>query len=227
MTAQVPVVEATPTTSMIKTLGIVATVCGLIIVGAYQGTYSAVAANKKIAIERAVFKVIPGSKNISEFYAMPNGIAPAAGETPPGAVKFYAAYDANDRLTGVAAEAGAKGYADVVRILYGYSQDCRCIIGIGVVSMRETPGIGDKILTDRQFLANFTALDVKLNADLSALANAVKTVKHGTKSHAWEVEAISGATVTSKAVGKGINDSAQLLLPKLVPQIEKLRSRQS
>ncbi len=62
---------------------------------------------------------------------------------------------------------------------------------------------------------------------MSALANAVKTVKHGTKNHPWEVDAISGATVTSKAVGKGINDSAQALLPKLVPHIDKLRSGQS
>lgn len=227
MSAQDLAPLATPTTSMIKTLGIVATVCGLIIVGAYQGTYSAVAANKKIAIERAVFKVIPGATSIAEFYALPNAIAPAAGEAPPGAVKFYAAYGAEGKLAGIAAEAGAKGYADVVRILYGYAPDCKCIIGIGVVSMRETPGIGDKILTDRNFLANFTALDVQLNAELSALANAVKTVKHGTKNHPWEVEAISGATVTSKAVGKGIHDSAQALLPKLVPQIDKLRSGQS
>lgn len=112
-----------------------------------------------------------------------------------------------------------------MRILYGYSAQCKCIVGIGVVAMRETPGIGDKILTDKEFLANFTALDVSLNKDLNALANAVKVVKHGTKTHAWEIDAISGATVTSKAVGKGINNSAQALLPKLVPHIEKLRSK--
>ncbi len=67
--------------------------------------------------------------------------------------------------------------------------------------MRETPGIGDKILTDKDFLANFNALDVQLNADLTALANEVKTVKHGTKTEPWQVDAISGATITSRAVG--------------------------
>jgi hypothetical protein len=73
--------------------------------------------------------------------------------------------------------------------------------------MRETPGIGDKIVTDKAFLANFAALDVKLKADLSALANEVKAVKHGTKTKAWQVDAIAGATVTSRAVGKAINDA--------------------
>jgi electron transport complex protein RnfG len=220
--------ELTPTTAIVRTLGIVATVCGLIIVGAYQGTYSAVAANRKIVLERSVFKVLPGSESIVEYYATPQGVQPAgSGEAPPGAIKVYAAYGAQGKLNGVAAEAAAKGYADTVRILYGYSPNCNCIVGIGVVSMRETPGIGDKIITDKEFLTNFTALDVRLSQDMSALANGVKTVKHGTKNNPWEIEAISGATVTSKAVGKGINDSAQALLPKLVPQIEKIRSKAS
>jgi electron transport complex protein RnfG len=220
--------ELTPTTSIVKTLGIVATLCGLIIVGAYQGTYSAVAANRKIVLERSVFKVLPGSESIVEYYATSQGVQQAAGgETPAGAIRFYAAYGSGGKLKGIAAEGAAKGYADVVRILYGYSPNCDCIVGMGVVAMRETPGIGDKIVTDKEFLANFAALDVRLKQDLSALANEVKTVKHGTKNNPWEVEAITGATVTSKAVGKGINDSAQALLPKLVPHIEKLGSKTS
>jgi len=114
-----------------------------------------------------------------------------------------------------------------VRILYGYAPDCQCITGFGLVASKETPGIGDKIVTDQAFLANFEALDVKLNAELSALANEVKAVKHGTKSNPWQIDAIAGATVTSRAVGKAINDSAQLLLPKLLPQIEQLRKKES
>jgi Na+-translocating ferredoxin:NAD+ oxidoreductase subunit G len=52
-------------------------------------------------------------------------------------------------------------------------------------------------------------------------------VKHGSKQHAWEIDAISGATVTSRAVAKGINDSAAELLPLLLPHIEKLKGEKS
>ncbi len=220
-----PPSQATPTASMIKTLGVVATVCGLIVVSAYQGTYEAVAANKRLALERAVFKVLPAAKSIAEFQARPGGgIAPAgAGELMAGATKFYAAYDGAGALVGVAAEGGAKGYADTVRILFGYSPGCQCVVGVGVVAMRETPGIGDKILTDKSFLANFRALDVKLNAELTALANEVKAVKHGSKTHPWQLDAIAGATITSRAVGKAINDAAQALLPQLVPNLDQLQ----
>ncbi len=218
---------ATPASSLIRTLGLVSTVCGLIIVGAYQGTYDAAAANRRLALERTVFKVIPAAKSMAEWQATPQGIKPAGGEAVVGAVKFYAAYDAEGKLAGIAAEGAAKGYADTVRILYGYSPACQCITGFGLVASKETPGIGDKIVTDKEFLANFAALDVRLNAELSALANEVKAVKHGTKANPWQVDAIAGATVTSRAVGKAINDSAQQLLPKLVPELEKLGKKAS
>jgi Na+-translocating ferredoxin:NAD+ oxidoreductase subunit G len=219
--------QSTPTTAMIRTLGLVSAICGLIIVGAYQSTFDAVAANKRIATERAVFKVIPAAKSIAEFVALPAGGVQkvGAGETPAGAVKFFAAYDGSGQLAGIAAEGGAKGYADTVRIMFGYSPTCQCIVGIGVVAMRETPGIGDKILVDKDFLANFAALDARLSAGLNALAHEVKTVKHGTKTNPWQIDAIAGATITSRAVGKAINDTAQVLLPKVVPQLDQLKAK--
>jgi electron transport complex protein RnfG len=219
---------ASPTVGMVLTLGLVSAICGLIIVSAYMGSFDAVAANKRIATERAVFKVIPTAKSIAEYVALPGGGIEAkvgAGDTAPGAVKFFAAYDEGGKLAGIAAEGSAKGYADSVRIMFGYSPPCQCVIGIGVVSMRETPGIGDKILTDKAFLANFTSLDTKLASDLGKLANDVKTVKHGTKTNPWQIDAIAGATITSRAVGKSINDAAQALLPRLVPNLDKLRSK--
>ena len=218
--------EFTSAFSMIRALGLIATICGIIIVGVYQGTLSAVTANKKLALERQVFKVLPGAKHVVEYFAAAGGITPAAGlATPPDAVRFYAVYGADGKLGGIAAEASSAGYADQVRVLYGYDAAKQAIVGIGVVSMRETPGIGDKILTDEAFLKNFQALDVHLSADMQALANAVKTVKHGSKTHPWEIDAISGATVTSKAVGRGITQSAQALLPKLVPHLDQLRKQ--
>ena len=214
---------STPSAAMIRTLGLVATICGVLIVTAYEGTLDAVNANKKIALERAVFKVIPGAAKVDEYVATAAGIQPAGATVPEGAVKFYAAYDQGGALKGIAAEGAAKGYADTVRVMYAYDPARQAITGLGVVSMRETPGIGDKIYTDQAFLRNFEALDAKLAADLKGLANAIKVVKHGTKQNPWEIDAISGATVTSKAVGRGINESAQRLLPLLVPNLDKLK----
>lgn len=212
--------------ALVRTLGIVSTVCGVIIVTAYQGTLPAVTENKRVALERAVFKLVPGATSVVEYHASAAGVAPApGGAMPAGAVRFYAGYDAQGRLKGITAEGAARGYADQVRVLWAYDPEARSVVGFSVVQMRETPGIGDRILEDPAFLANFRTLDVRLGPAGRALANPVITVKHGTKSKPWEIDAISGATITSKAVGKGINDSAGVLLPRLVPSLEAIRKK--
>jgi len=215
--------DVTPGGKMIATMVLVSSICGVLIVGAFEGTQDAIAENKRITLERAVFKVLPGAASVKEYVATPAGIQQLSGAMPEGGVKFYVAYDQAGALKGIAAEAAGKGYADTVRVLYGYDPQRQAIIGIGVVSMRETPGIGDKIITDQAFLKNFEALDVRVNAEMTALANAVKVVKHGTKTDPWQIDAIAGATVTSKAVGRGINESAQKLMPLLVPHIKELQ----
>jgi electron transport complex protein RnfG len=227
MNSQAILPPTTPAVAMIRTLGLIAAICGLIIVAAYQGTYDAVQENKRIAVERAVFKVIPAAKSIVEYAALPTGAVEkigASGTVPAGALKFYAGYDDGGGLAGIAAEGAAKGYADNVRILFAYDLATSSIPGFSVVAMRETPGIGDKILVDKEFLANFP-LEAKVSADLKALANAIVTVKHGSKTKPWEIDAISGATITSRAVGKAINDAAQVLLPRVAPNLDKLKEK--
>ncbi|HID07807.1 MAG TPA: FMN-binding protein, partial [Armatimonadetes bacterium] len=71
--------------------------------------------------------------------------------------------------------------------------------------MAETPGLGDKIITDKKFQKNFEALDAKLNKNGTALANAIVTVKAGSKKHDWQIDAISGATISSRAIGKALD----------------------
>ncbi len=218
---------STPTVGMIRTLGLVAALCGLIIVSAYQGTYDAVQENKRIAVERAVFKVIPVATSIVEYLAPGSG-APqkvgTGGTAPAGSIKFYAGYDKDGHLAGIAAEGAAKGYADTVRILFAWDPAQATITGFGVVSSRETPGIGDKIVVDKDFLANFP-LAAPLSDDRMVLAHEIRTVKHGTKTQPWEIDAIAGATITSRAVGKAINEAAQALVPRLVPHLDALKEK--
>ncbi|GAB5604001.1 FMN-binding protein [Sideroxyarcus sp. TK5] len=208
---------------MVRTLMLVTALCGGLIVAVWQWTQPAIAANKKVVLERSVRALIPNAAEIVEYDASSQGIMPAKGDPAAGAVRFYAAYDKDGKLEAIAAEGAARGYSDTVRVLYGYRHACECIFGIQVTQMRETPGIGDKIITDPAFLKNFERLDVSLTPDMKSLFNTVKTVKHGSKQFGWEIDAIAGATITSKAVGRGINDSAQRLLPLLLPHLEAVK----
>lgn len=220
---EAPAREGGSSLAMIRALGVIATISGVLVVLVYQFTQPMIAENKRRAIERAVFRVIPGAVERRDFVVTDSGLEP--GQQASG-VQIYAGYDSQGELKGIATEAAARGYQDVIRILYGYDPACECITGISILQSTETPGLGDKIGTDPDFLANFDALDASLNESRSALRNAIVTVKHGTKTDPWQIDAISGATISAKAIGKMLNDNAQSLLPRLAPHTSKLKVTQ-
>jgi electron transport complex protein RnfG len=193
---------------------------GLLVVLVYQFTKPIIAENQRIAIEKAVFRVVPGAARRVDF------ILGEAGVSAPGAEgvgeKVYAAFDEAGRLQGIALETGAQGYQDIVKLLYGYDPACACIRGIKILKMTETPGLGDKIAFDPLFLKNFEALDARLNAAGDALAHPIVAVKAGRKQHAWEIDAISGATISSVAVARALDRSMQRMAPLIQRHLDDL-----
>lgn len=211
---------------MIGVLGIVALVSGLLVVTAYELTLPQIEENKRIAVARAIAAVYPSAASQRVYLVTPERLAPSGEAIPQGQV-VYAVFDSAGKFLGVAAEAAARGYQDVVRLLYAYSPGCQCITGIHVLRNNDTPGIGDKIAKDRKFLENFRALDARPAPDLRSLANPIVTVRHGTKTEAWQIDAISGATITSKAVGKALNDSAQTVVPRVTAELQAIARAES
>jgi electron transport complex protein RnfG len=233
------VLKYTTSLAMIMTLGGVAMLSGLLVVLTWQLTLESINENQRVMIEKAIFKVIPGAQQRQSYTLSDKGLESGLqskgqqknasqnnGSQKKGSqnkgLKIYAAYDIEGQLKGIAAEAAAQGYAGMVRLLYGYDPQCECIRGFSIIKMAETPGLGDKILTDKNFLANFKALDARLNSEKTGLENSILTVKHGSKKNPWEIDAISGATITSKAIGKAIHQSAEQLLPRLQPFLKQL-----
>ena len=216
-------ISTTPTTSMLRTLGLVATISGFLVVLSYRITLPMIEHNKQMAIERALYKVIPGAVSRKDFIIVDDSIR-QTDESASG-VPLYAGYDQDGRLRGVALEAAAAGYQDVIRILYGYDPYCQCIRGIDVLKMAETPGIGDKIIKDEEFVKNFDALEARANASASGLEHAIVPVKHGTKTRPWQIDAISGATISSNAVARMLNDSAQQFVQIIINNLNVLEAR--
>lgn len=215
----------TPSGKMIATLGGIAMLSGFLVVLVFQFTKPMIEENQRKAIEAAVFQVIPGAVSRRDFVVTKNGIEPVSQETKKvDGIRVYAGYDETGSLKGIAARAGAQGYADMIYLLYGYAPSCECIHGIKILKLAETPGLGDKIITNQDFVANFYSLDAQLNDNGTALANPITTVKHGKKQNEWEIDAISGATISSNAVGKALNQSTQSLLPLLVPHLDIMKA---
>lgn len=200
---------------MLRAMVGIGILCALMIVLTFQGTLPIIKQKKAEALEKAIFKVLPGIEKTEIFQlGESNNFAPVNGEGEEGRV-VYAGYDENGRFVGVAVEASGQGYADILRILYGYDPEKQAVVGFYVLESKETPGLGDKIEKDAGFLSNFEALDVTLKEDQSGLRNAVVPVKSGTKEQPWEVDCITGATISSRAIGNIIGASTERWVPLL------------
>lgn len=210
---------------MVRTLGGISLLSGFLIVFAYETTLPRILANRQRAIEEGVFRVLPGATARATYLIDGDAIRLATSDATAGQ-KFYAGYDDQGKLVGVAIEAAGQGYQDVIRVLYGYSPDGQRTTGFTVVESKETPGLGDKIGSDPQFMANFDGLALDLNGSRDGLQHEVVAVKHGTKKEPWQIDGISGATISSKAVARIVNESAGRLLPVIVNNLDRIRAKQ-
>jgi electron transport complex protein RnfG len=105
---------------------------------------------------------------------------------------------------GVALESSGKGYGGDVGLMVGIDTAENKILGVGVTTMSETPGLGARAKTDPKFVAQYKS---------RALSESVKVTTDG-----GPINAISGATITSRAVSSGVAD-ALALYERLKPQI--------
>jgi len=217
---QIP--EMPSSAKLISTLAVVAMISGLLVVLVYEFTKPIIAENQRLATERAIFKVLPKATSRLTFVVNNDKLTLADDKTVGELI--YAGYDKNKQLVGIALNAAAQGYQDTVKLLYGYQAKSGCITGFDVLKSTETPGFGTKITTDPEFLANFKCLEAKVNEQQSALAQAITTVRHGTKQNAWEIDAISGSTITSNAIGRMLNQSGQALHPVIAKNLSLLET---
>lgn len=218
-----PPASLPPVWPMYRALVGVGLLCGLLIVGVYVGTRPVIERKRAEALERAIFQVLPEARSSRSFRMTEDGHFVALEEGAPAGPRVYAGYDAEGQLVGLAIEASGMGYQDVIALLYGYSFAANALIGIRVLESRETPGLGDKIETDPAFQANFEQLDVALVEDGSHIANPIEVVKHGQKEHAWQVDGITGATISSTAVASILRASTANWIPRIRRNLDDFR----
>lgn len=104
---------------------------------------------------------------------------------------------------------GKGGYGGDVGLMLGVNVENDTIVGIGVTTHQETPGLGSMAKTDADFAGQFKELSI---AD-----------RFNVKKDGGQVDALSGATLTSRAVCTALNNAGEIY-QKLKPQIsEKLQ----
>jgi electron transport complex protein RnfG len=178
------------------TLGIAGALAGLLIVLAWQLTQPTITRNKAARLRAAVEEVLGGPARYDTLYVVAGALtraAPANG----AAEQVYVGYARDGRVVGFAIDAAQPGFADLVRLIFGYDAARRQLLGIKVLENKETPGLGDKIEKDTAFTGQF-----------AAAATPLRGVKAGRATgDPHEIDMITGATISSRAVVRVVNDA--------------------
>ena len=106
-------------------------------------------------------------------------------------------------VVGYTIKTAPKGYGGTVEVMVGISVDGK-VTGVDIGNHSETPGLGSKA-TEPAFKDQYTGKDI---------SNELSVVK-GSASSENEISAISGATITSKAVTNGVNAAIEVFNEKL------------
>ena len=101
------------------------------------------------------------------------------------------------------------GYAGNITMLVGVSNEGK-VTGLQVRDMQETFGLGGEALTDWQFLAQFLNTEGNVTVGTPGQTDAFSSASGEAESAEGKqtyVDAITGATVTSKAIARSVNSA--------------------
>ena len=131
--------------------------------------------------------------------------------TIPGSENKIAVFPAlqNGKLHGVAIETFAKGYGGNVGVMVGFNIGEGHLSGIGITTMKETPGVGAKVARH-----GFTSQFKKHSYSVDLLANG------------GNIDGVSGATISSTATVEAVKQAVKIF-QKIEPQIKAAWQRES
>jgi electron transport complex protein RnfG len=174
-------------------------IAGLLIVTAFQLTLPRIQHHQSEVMQVAIREVLKSPATFDTLY-LHNGALVAAlppGVSAKGVEKIYLGHDAAGRRIGFAVSAAENGFQDLVTLMFGYDASEHRLIAMKVVANKETPGLGDKIDKDSAFVNEFAGVAAPLTG-----------VKSGSgKNGANDVTMITGATISSRAVIRIINNA--------------------
>ena len=148
-------------------------------------TSPAIEKNAVKATNDALAVVVPSANEFKEV------------EVTTNEEEIYVGYSVSGEEVGYAVSVSPLGFGGNIDIIVGFSKD-KLVTGVEIVNSSETPGLGSKA-SDKDFKEQYLGKLPPLNV--------IKNAEPDNTS----IAAISGATITSKAVTSGVNNALIVL----------------
>ena len=164
---------------MIGALTIVGVLSGIILVFIYTHTASKIHQNVNFARKTAIENLFPGTARVRK-----TKVEDVSEVT-----------DEKGRMVGYAFIAEGNGYQGPIQMMVGMSADMKTLVGVEVLESQETPGLGAEI-AGKRFRGQFDGLSI---------THPIEYVKNEKPQRKYQIEAITGATISSRAVVNILN----------------------
>jgi len=174
---------------MIVALTLVGVVSGVSLVFVYNYAVPKIRINTNADTERAIKNIFPGTTQIKK--AKEEGV--------------FEVFDATGKLLGYAFLAEGNGYQGIINLIVGADTKFTSMEGMEVLESQETPGLGAEIASD-SFRKQFVGL---------SLAHPIEYVKNEKPQTNYQIEAITGATISSRAVVNILNKRIEEIRGKM------------
>lgn len=200
---------ATLTIKLLLITAIVAALLG----GVNMVTSPIIAKNTEAAFNENMKELLPeADKFEKDGTKLPE---PESGVTVNG---IYAGMLNDGTIVGyVASAVCGEGYGGDIVVMVGIDSDCK-VTKAKVTEMSETPGLGAK--SQSEWIDQYSGLGQDIQVDKNGSAASAE----------YKVEAISGATITSKAVTKAINaslDATRVVIDDNIPPAEEVENNEN
>ncbi|MCP2519466.1 FMN-binding protein [Candidatus Aminicenantes bacterium AC-335-K20] len=174
-------------TRMIIVLTSIGLISGAFLAGVGTLTKNRIALNKQREINEAIMTVVSGAQISSKIYEERD-------------LAVYKVNNEENELLGYAVYAGGVGFQDKIYLMFGVNPEITRIYSLTVLEQKETPGLGAKITSEKDFLQFWKNRDC--TKEITLHKPAVNSPEQLSPS---EVNIITGATISSEAVVNIVN----------------------
>lgn len=188
------------TIKMIVVLTIVCVLSALVLGIVNDITADKIAKQRQNAKFKAITSALPSDKvRYDNDPSMDTVIIPEWKEKDGTTKEIYLAKQ-QGKTVGIAFTSSSQGYNGLITIMIGIEPNEK-LVGIEIIEHLETPGLGSRIENPELFKDQFYGKSIEGSEQGNLMVIKGKRAEKN-----WEIEALTGATISSNAVVQAIND---------------------